>query len=187
MRLTHKATDVLSAEAHRIISAGFRGKSTYSAIAKQLAAIGVNVPERTIARRGVEWREEESRRRAAREQMTALVEAMKEGNWSAAEMIQALATDALMMNPDALTGADPLKVQAQNLKAEELRIKRSEMELRRRVVELDEKRLTAALDKEQKTLQAAQDLERKAERGEQISPEDIRRIRDIYGLKEVAA
>ncbi len=182
-RLVHKATDSLSAEARRIMMAGFRAKSPYRAIARQIGEeTGEEVPERTVARRGKEWRGEQSRRRAAREQMQALVDAMKAGEWSAAEMIQALATDALMMNPEALTNADPLKVQAQNLRAEELRIKREEMELRTRQVAMDERKVEVLLGRERKAAQAADELKDKAGRGEQLTVEDLERIRSIYGL-----
>jgi hypothetical protein len=63
-RLTHKATDSLPEVARQIMLAGFRGKKTYAAIARELAAIGVNVPERTIARRRSDWEAEERRREA---------------------------------------------------------------------------------------------------------------------------
>ena len=187
-RLVHKATDNLSAEARRMMVAGFRSKMTYRAIARQIAGdTGEKVSERTVARRGNEWRAEQSRRRAAREQMQALVDAMKKGEWSAAEMIQALATDALMQNPDALTNADPLRVQAQNLRAEELRLKREELELRKRTVTLDEKKAGAMLERERRAVEAAEELQEKAGRGEQLTGEDLDKIRSIYGLQRRAA
>jgi hypothetical protein len=179
MRLVHKATDGMGAEATRIMVGGFRTKLPYRAIARQIAEqTGEKVAERTVARRGVEWRSEQSRRQAAREQMQALVDAMKEGNWSAAEMIQALATDALMQNPEALTGADPLRLQGQNLKAEELRIKREEMDLRKRGLDLDVKRFEAVQEREQRAVAALED------KTETLTPEErLRRIRELYGLR----
>jgi phage shock protein A len=182
-RMVHKATDDLAPEAVRVMVNGFRGKLTAAAIAGRLAEIDVEVPERTIARRAQEWRALEARRTAAREQMTAMVEAMKEGNHTASEMIQALATDALINDPDAFSGADPLKVQSQNLRAEELRLKREEMELRRKAQELDEKKFTALQEKSVRALAETVELEKRAESGETITPDQLRRIRDIYGLK----
>lgn len=181
-RLAHKATDDLPAEAWRLMHAGFRMKKTYRAIAADLEEIGCEVAERTIARRAVEWRHEQSRKEAVREQVKALVEAMQEGKWESAEMIRALATEALMQNPDAFANSDPLAVQRQNLQAEELRIKRETLELRRQQHELDAAKFEAMQRREEEAKQAADELAEKAGRGEKLTADDIERIRGIYGL-----
>ena len=92
-------------------------------IARQLNEVGADVPERTVARRGAEWREEQERRERVRDQVQAMVGAMKDHDLSSAEMLQALAIDALMSDPEAWAQADPVKVQRQNLQAETLRLK----------------------------------------------------------------
>jgi len=181
--MAHKTTDALPPEAVRVMMNGFREKKTAVAIEQELKGLDVEVAVRTIARRAQEWRAAESLRLAAREQMAAMVAAMKDGNSTASEMIQALATDALIMNPEAFTGADPLKVQSQNLKAEELRLRRLEMELRQRAQELDEEKFKALQKKSADALAETIELQRKAERGDTITPEQLQRIRDIYGLR----
>lgn len=187
-RLVHKATDQLSAEGCRVMLAGFRSKLSNRMIAAQIEqATGEVVAERTLGRRHSEWRAEQSRRQAAREQVQDLVAAMKAEDWSAAEMVQALATDALMMDPERFTGADPLKVQGQNLKAEELRLKREEMEMRRRALELDERKFALMADREKRAIEAAEALAGKAGAGEKLTVEDLNRIREVYGLKPVAS
>lgn len=180
--MVHKATDELPPEAWRVMTAGFRAKKTYRAIAFDLAAIGFEVPERTIGRRAVEWRAEEARREAVREQVKALVDAMQEGKWESAEMIRALATEALMQNPDAFAQADPLKVQRQNLQAEEIRLRRDALALKRAEHELDLARFEALQRREDQAKDAADELAEKAGRGEKLTAEDIDRIRSIYGL-----
>ena len=178
MRLVHKATDGLGADALRAMTGGFREKKSYRAIARDLAEIGVKVPERTIARRAVEWRGEQSRRTAAREQVQDLVAAMKSENLSAAEMLQALATDALLADPQAWAGQDPMRVQAQNLKAEELRLKREEVELRRAAHELDLRKFNALAERERQARELAAESERR-----EMTPAEMRvKIREIYGL-----
>jgi hypothetical protein len=177
-RLVHTATDGLSAEAQRVMAAGFRARKTYRAIVRDLVEIGVKVPERTVARRGVEWRGAQARREAAREQVQDLVAAMKDQNFNAAEMLQALATDALLADPQAWAGQDPMRVQGQNLKAEELRLKREEVELRRRAHELNAKKFDALERREQQARELAAESERR-----DMTPEEMRaKIRDIYGL-----
>ncbi len=177
-RLVHKATDGLSAEAQRVMIGGFRARKTYAAIARDLVEIGEEVQERTIARRAAEWRQSQERRENARLYVHDLVGAMKAQDVTAAEMVQALATDALLADPEAFTSGDPETVQRQNLKAEELRIKRAEMETRRRALELDERRFTALQEREQK----ARDLAAESEQREMTPGEMRAKIREIYGL-----
>ncbi len=188
-RIVHKATDRLTPEAWRVMIAGFRDKLTAKMIAARVEQeTGEKVTERTVSSRMREWHLDQTRRKAAREQMLALVEAMKEGNWSAAEMIQALATDALMMNPDGLTTASPLKVQAQNLKAEELRIKREAVEVRKREMEINARKLALLEERERRAVALLDEQEKKAsENGGMVSAEDLRRVRELYGLPAAEA
>lgn len=180
MRLVHKATDGLSVEAQRILIGGFRAKWANKAIAREIfEATGERVAERTVARRGAEWRTEQSRRLAAKDQMLALVEAMKEGNVPASEMIQALATDALLTNPNGFAGADPLKVQDRNLRAEEIALKRAELAVKQRALELNEKKFSAMREREEKAKAALE----KAEPA--MTPDErLREIQEIYGIKK---
>ena len=99
-------------------------------------------------------------------------------DFTAAEMLSALATQALMDNPDRYTNADPLELQAQNLKAEELRQKARQLDIRERTSALEEKKLEMLLAREAKAVAAAADLEKGA-----VTPDDFRRrIHEIYGL-----
>ncbi len=177
-RLVHKATDGLSAEAQRLMAAGFRAKKTYAAIARDLEAIGEPVSDSTIARRAAEWRAEQARRQAAREYVQDLVEALKANNFTATEMAEALLTDALIENAESLKEADPLKVQAQNLRAREVAVKEREAALRQRALELDEAKFRALQEREQKARELAAESERR-----EMTPEEMRaKIREIYGL-----
>ena len=181
MRLVHKTTDGLSEEAQRVMRAGFHAKKTYAAVARDLKEIGVEVNERTIARRGREWGEERRRRQAARDYVSDLVAAAAE-NPEASQVLGALATDALIADPDGFKAGDPIKVQRLNLRAEELRLKRAELEIRQRLVSAEETRLRMLEAREQRAIHATDELKAKAARGEQLTPEDIDRIREVYGL-----
>ena len=186
-RLAHKATDTLPPEAWAIMTAGFRAKKTYAAIARDLADIGLPVPERTIARRAIEFRRDQSRRDGAREQVHNLVAAMKANDLSAAEMVQALAMQALLDDPAAFSAQDPLRVQFQGLMAEEVRIKKRKQEVAEQRLALDTQKYRAQQDREDRARAAANDLALKAQRGEQLTSDDIDRIRAIYGLREASA
>lgn len=63
-RFVHRVTDSLPDAALQVLLSGFESKKPYSAIARDLSAIGFEVPERTIARRGLEWRAERRRKEA---------------------------------------------------------------------------------------------------------------------------
>jgi len=179
-RLTHKATDELSAEAQRVMVAGFRAKLTYAEIGRQLREIGQEVAERTIGRRGMEWRTAEARRQTAVEQMQALIAALKAEEMNAAEIVHALGVQALLEDPEEWKARDPLY-------AEELRIKRETLELRKRQVELGERKLTMLEEQRNRAVEAAEALGQKAARGETLTAADVDRIRAVYGLREQAA
>ncbi len=162
---------------------GFRQKLTARMIAWRIAqATGEKVAERTISRRMAEWYSEQARRQAAKEQMLAIMDAADAGNHDAAAMIRALAMDQMMSDPQALT-AEPLRLSSQALRAEELRLKREEMEIRRRAIELDEKKFAAMQEKQRQVEAALAAEEEKACAGGQVTAEDLRKIRELYGLQ----
>lgn len=170
----------ISPEAQRVMVAGFRERKPASVIALLVReGTGERVTVRTIERRAAAWRAEQVRRQAAREQMEDLVAAMKANDATAPEMIQALAQEALMLHPQKWADADPIKVQAQNLYAEEIRLKREKLDVQRRAVEVQERRLALLEEKQRAAVSELEKLERKTE----ITPDDLRRIREIYGLQ----
>ncbi len=178
-RRVHTKAEKLSAEAHRLMLAGFREGKTYAAIARDLAEIGEPVPERTIGREGARWRAEQSRRGRAKEQAMAMLEAMRDGNWESSEMLRAIATDWLLANPDVYAGIDPVKLQSQNLYAEELRLKREKLAIQARQVAVDEKRLALLEDRERRMTAALT-----ADKGEQLTAEErLKRAMEAWGLK----
>ncbi|HEY3416299.1 MAG TPA: hypothetical protein VGM23_05385 [Armatimonadota bacterium] len=174
-----KAARELSPEAQRVMVRELRAGKTARMIAGIIAQeVGEDVAERTLSRRISEWRSYQQRRHAAQEQMETLLAAAKAQDATAPEMIRALGIEALMMDPDAWSGSDPIKVQRQNLQAEELRIKRERLEIQKRQVAVDEARLRIMLDREKRAVAALED------KGEAMTPEErIREIRAIYGLK----
>lgn len=176
-------TDKLSPAAQRLMVGGFRAKLTSRMIADQIAReTGEQVAERTVSRRASDWRKEQRRRESVRENVQAMVAAMKAENLQASEMIQALAIDALMADPEAWSQSDPIKVQRQNLQAEKLKQSRESMELRRRQIELEQQKFDLMRERERKAAAETEALAEKAGRGEQITEADVRKIRDIYGL-----
>jgi hypothetical protein len=183
-KFAHKATDHLSEAAWQIILAGFAAAKTYRAIVAEVKQkTGERVAERTLARRAVEWRREEARRAAAREHARNLVAAVKENNLAAPEILVAMATDQLLMDPDSFRKADPIDIQRTNLEAEKLRIKREELEVKKRQVAIDEQKLALIKDRQAKLAAETERLEEKAAKGEQLTTEEIARIRQqVYGL-----
>jgi hypothetical protein len=173
----------IAPEAERVMRREFLKRTPSSIVARLvLQETGFGVKERTISRRASEFRAQQLRRQAAREQVSDLVAAMRENDFTAAEMIQALATQALMESPEKFQMADPIAVQGQNLKAEELRLKQEQLDLRKRAAAIEEKKLELLLAREAKVVAAAAELDKGA-----VSPDDFRRrIHEIYGLGQAA-
>jgi hypothetical protein len=178
MRLVHKTTDGLSEEAQRVMRAGFHARKTYAAVARDLREIGVEVNERTIARRGREWGEERRRRQAARDYVSDLVAAAVE-NPDASQVLGALATDALIADPDGFKAGDPIKVQRLNLQAEKLRIEARKQDLDERRVAVEERRQKLAEAREQRAVAVLEKPDA------EMTPEQrVREIEAIYGIKQ---
>lgn len=173
----------IGAEAMRVMVAEFRAKTPAAIIVRLVAEqTGEQVTERTVARRAAAWRAEQARRQSSREQVEDLVAAMKAQDVTAAEMAEALMMDALAMHPERFQNADAVKVVGTGLYAREVRLKERKIALQERAIAAVEKKLEMLLDKQRRADAAAAELEAKAERGEQISAEDVARIRSIYGL-----
>lgn len=185
-RFAHKVTDSLGAEAWQAMIAGWRARKTLRAVARDLAAIGVKVPERTIARRRSEWIAEENRKAAAREHAAHLVAAMKENNLAASEIVTALATDALVMMPDAFTSGDPTQVQRLNLEAEKLRLKSGELEVKRSQLALDREKFQGMKTNLAKIREKTAQIAGIAAETSGLPAEVRQRIREIYGLSQEA-
>ncbi len=138
MKFGHRSTDKLSAKAQRVMLAGFAGKKTARAVSRDIwRKAGERVNERTVARRAHEWRAQQLWRQDLFEQARAVVAAMKAENWSASDVVTALATNALLSDPQGFTGSPALRVQTLNLRGEQLGLRREEIELRRRTLALE--------------------------------------------------
>jgi hypothetical protein len=177
------ATDSLSSAAQQIMAACFRSKLPAAMTAAKIKAeTGEIVAVRTIGRRKSEWTAAQLKRQADRDRMVDLIAAMKDGNLTASEMVTALAMEALLKDPDGFSKLNPLEVQRTSLEAEKVKLAHRREDLRARQVALAEKKYELMQQREAKAIEAAKDLAAKSTSGQQITPEDIQRIRDIYGL-----
>lgn len=179
----HKATDSLSEAATQVMRRGFAAKKTSAVIARQIReATGEVVNPRTVGRRAQEWRAAQQAIEDSKEEIRALVSAMKEGDVTSSEMIQALSMQALISDSAAFTKQNPLKLQSQNLRAEEISLKRQALALKQREVAVIEEKLRILQEREQKAAAIATELQQKAKRGASLTADDIARIREVYGL-----
>ncbi len=178
-----RTTDALNTEAWSIMRRGFAAKKTSARISIELSErLGLKVNTRTIGRRAREWRDIRSFQEERREEFRSLVAAMKEGDLTSSEVIQALALQALMEDSKSFVTQNPLKVQSQNLRAEEISLKREALALKKREVTVIEEKLRLAQERERKAMAIAAELTQKATRGASLNAEDIARIREVYGL-----
>lgn len=165
----------ISTEAQRIMTAGFREALPAPIIVRKiLEATGERIAERTVARRLSDWKAEQSRVRAAKEQIRALVETMQE-NPEHRDMVVALAQDGLLMDQDALREMDPAKRAALAIQADKLRLKAQELALKQSQHQLDREKFEALQRREAAAKAAVQE--------EALSPaERVAKVREIYGL-----
>jgi hypothetical protein len=178
-----RVTDQLSSEAQRVMVACFRSKLAAAMTAAKIKAeTGEAVSDRTIGRRKSEWEAEQLRRQAGREQMEDMLAAVREGNRTASEMVNALALDALMRDPDGFASLNPIDVQRTSIAAEKVRLQREQVELKKRQLALDEAKFELMKQREAKAIETAAALEQKATSGQSITPDDLRKIREVYGL-----
>lgn len=159
-----------------------QGMTAAQTVERVKAETGEEIAERTIGRRKAEWEAEQERRKASREQMEDLLAAMKAGNHTASEMVNALAVEAMMRDPDVMLSANPVALQQTSIAAERVRLQREQVELKKRQLALDEAKFDRMKQREEQTLDAAKELKKKAAAGESIAPEDLNRIFGIYGL-----
>jgi hypothetical protein len=150
--------------------------------ARILAETGETVAERTIGRRKAEWTAAQNRRQAGRERMEDLLLAMESGNRTASEMVNALAMEALMNDPDGFSVMNPIEVQKTSIAAERVRLQRERMELQKRQVALEEAKFELMKQREEKAIAATRELAQKSASGQSLKPEDFRKIQDIYGI-----
>ena len=174
------ATDRLSSTAQAVMLACFREKLPAAMIVTRIKAeTGEEAAERTVARRKSEWDAVQRRRQAGREQMEDLLAAMRAGDHTASEMVNALAIEALMRDPDGTLTADPIALQQTSIAAERVRLQAKSMELKERQIALDEKKFKVIQDREQRAIAELQGGEKKSISAEEM----LRKVKDIYGLK----
>ena len=173
-----RKTDELTAEALQAMQAGFSKHIPASMIARRIKTLtGEDVSSRTIARRKSEWEAEQRRLKEKREYMEALLAAGRSGNHTASEMVNALAVEALMRDPDGFSALNPIDVQRTSIQAEKVRLQREKLELAKREQTLNEQKFELLRAREQRTVAALED------HGESLTPEQrVQRIREIYGL-----
>jgi hypothetical protein len=130
----------LTREAERILSAGFRENKPLEEIQESLRqATGESPFLWVLEGKHKNWKRQQMNRWAAKQQAEDLIADMKSENWGPAELIVALITDALMMEPEALRKGEGLRVAAQSLAAERVRINRERLELEKKRMELKER------------------------------------------------
>lgn len=161
----------------------FRERLPASLVALRIKAeTGADVAERTISRRKAEWDAERLRRQRGREQMEDLLLASRAGDSTASEMVNALAIEALMRDPEGTLTVNPVELQKLSIAAERVRIQALRLEIQQRALALDESKFELMKQREAKAVAAANELKDKVERGVSLTPADIERIRGIYGL-----
>jgi hypothetical protein len=173
-----KATDGLSEAARAEITRGLAEGWTAERIAQAvLDTTGEKVAERTVSRRMAEWQAEAARRKLGRERMQDFVAACQERGIDPASYYQALVMDVMEQNPEALSGADPIKLHGLGLAAQETALKARALDIKERAIAIDEKKLALLEAKEERTLAALT-----KSTGTKTPEDRLREIEEIYGI-----
>jgi hypothetical protein len=172
-----KATDGISAEAQAVLAAGFAAGRPSAFIAQAvLDTTGETVSERTVGRRAAEWRESKARFERAKEQYAA----MKAAGMDGGQMIEALAFERLLNDPDALTGSEPIEFHKLGLEAEKIALKKREIAVRERVVDLETKKVALLEARERRAIAVLAGEDKGAAMTDE---ERVAAIREIYGIR----
>ncbi len=178
-----RSVDQLSSEARNLLYACFaEGLTAAETTARLKDTLDVELAERTVGRRKAEWTEAQARRQRGREQLEDLVSASRKGNATASEMLTALAMQQLMNDPDGVMELDPIALQQTSIKAEQVKLQAQSLALKEREIALSESKFALLKAERERALAATSELEKKAQSGQQLTADDIRRIREVYGL-----
>jgi hypothetical protein len=184
-RRTHFAVERLSVDAQVVVQRGLREKWTFTKIvAEVLAATGEKVAQSSLARYASKWAAQTQRVQEKQDQAAAFVSAVKAGNLSAAEMTEALLTQALIESSAALLSVEPDKLSREQREFQKLELKRQEIQIRREELELDRRKLDA-LEAKQKAIDERV-KQAVAPENADLTEAEKSRIRKIYGLDAAA-
>ncbi len=189
-----KLSERAQATLHRLLDQG----KTPAAIAR---AIGEQTRERistsAITRYASGYRKRAQKQHHLRQKMDTFLSRVQQDGIPVSDLLRAVLVERL-----SAAGKDGTAAQLDLLKLEEAERKRSEFEMRQRQVHFSNLYRERELDlKERKHVLAEKGfqlqrekaranfevLERKASSGESLTPDDLRRVREIYGLYEEPA
>ena len=136
-----------------------------------------------VARYASSYSDRQKRRQEARNCTSLFVEQVRQQGGDIPELLRAAFLEAFTAIAENGKWQDIklLDWDAAERKRRELRLKEKQTELAERRVKVSEQRLKLIRDKAKSEIDK---LERKAQAGKSLSPEDVRRIREIYGLYE---
>lgn len=142
---------------------------------------GENPTIQCVTSYAAQYREAQTRRQEARQYTSVLLQEVERQGCEMSELLRAAFLEAFteLLKSGKAKDIRLLDWEAAERKRRELALKERHVEVAERRVKVFEERLR--LDRE-KMQAALEKLDRKAEAGQPLSPEDVRRIREIYGL-----
>lgn len=178
-----RVTDSMSAKASNIMFAGFKPATflTDPQIAKAIKnETGEKIAPRTIGRRRSEYKAIQAAYHASREEQRIALDLLNDENIQVSAVAKERWLDAIATGKIDVLKLDPLQ-------AEKLALDREKLELDKSKHELEKRKQTRVEERDRKAEQATEDLAKKAESGEQVTAEDIERLRSLYGVRKAAA
>ena len=183
----------LSEQAHAILHRMLDQGETPAAMARAIRAqTGERVTPAAITRYASLYRKRQQKQQQLRQRMDGFLTLVQQDGIPVSDLLRAVLLERL-----STAGEDGTAAELDLLKLEESERKRGEYELKQRQTqslnrfrewEMQIKERKHQLAEKQFELQREkaranfQELERKAQAGESLNPEDLRRIREIYGL-----
>ena len=181
------AVERLSEEAQTLVHRLFdndAGPGQISRAVRKLTGEKISIGD--VRCHALEYGRRQRQRQKARLATSVLVQGVQEQGCDISEMLRAALLESFtdMFTNGKVKEVGILDWDAAHRRRRELALKEKQVELAERRLQISEERLQ--LDRAK--MQAALDqLDRKAQKGQPLTPEDVRRIREIYGLYEEEA
>jgi hypothetical protein len=184
-----KLSEQAQATLHRLLDQGAKPSAIARAIWEQTRE---RISAAAITRYGTLYRKRQQKQQQLQQKMDGFLSRVQQDGILVSDLLRAVLVERL-----SAAGDDGTAAELDLLKLEEAERKRSEFEMRQRQAhfsnlyrerELDLKERKHALAEREFQLQREkaranfQELERKASAGESLTADDLRRVREIYGL-----
>ncbi len=173
-----KLSEAAQALMHQMLDQQASPKSIARALRERT---GKHVSASAITRHAAHYREQQQKRQQARQRTADLIERVRQQGYEISALLRAAVLEAFTKTKrdGPLKKISPLQLESAERKRRELALKEEQVRFTGRRVKVFEQRLELYRKKAKADIKK---LDRKAKLGESLTADDVRRIREIYGI-----